>query len=88
MKTLNTSEKEQLQRLLNTPWFKIMKELVKEYEFDVLKGYRNLIATNGGFTETLKDQLVQKENHLRGIEQFIAVIEGKSKGIWKIEPKT
>ena len=77
MRTLKKEEKDLLKSLVENRWFKLLEELVWEFEQDVLMKLKTLDVTNEKDLKILwKNQI-----YLKGIEDFLITIKSQTNSI-------
>jgi hypothetical protein len=79
MKTLTKEQKATLNELLNHRWFKLLEELVKDFEYSVLDKLRNIDLSN----EKDLSILWKNQNYLKWVQDFITTIKSKTNTIGK-----
>ena len=77
MRTLKKEEKDLLKSLVDNRWFKLLEELVWEFEQDVLMKLKTLDVTNEKDLKILwKNQI-----YLKGVEDFLITIKSQTNSI-------
>ena len=83
MRSLNDKERADLELLTKHQWFKLLKELISEFETDVLKSLKRVNTWNKEHLAVLN----AKQNYLLWLEDLINTLEAKTNKVWKREFK-
>ena len=70
MKLLTKEQKGMLVELQGHRWYKLLLELTKEFEYDVLNRLKNIDLSN----EKEVSILMKNQNYLKGVSDFISTL--------------
>lgn len=81
MRTLTKEEKADLELLMNHKGFKLLENLVGEFENDVLKSLKTINLADDKQLRILN----AKQNYLKWVEDFLSTMKNKTNSIGKRE---
>jgi len=79
MKTLNKEQKELLKWLIEHRWYKLLLDLIDDFEDEVLKQLKNIDISN----EKDLQILWKNQAYLKWLEDLLTTIKSQTNMIWK-----
>lgn len=79
LRQLNDSEKTDVKKMFDSKGFKIMEDLVDEFETNMLRRFK----TASFWDAKVIEELTQTQNYLKWVSDFINTIKWKTSWVWK-----
>jgi len=76
---LTESEKTDVKQMYNSRWFKVMENLLEDFEKEVLSKYLSLDIRD----DKIVQALVSDKDYLLGAKHFISRVKWASSSVWK-----